>query len=195
MKYINTLLFLFYISIAINVLEAQVKREREFRILQSQFPENALQYIKDTLKNARRIRFYKEIDSNKISYEAKFKKDKLKYSIEFDQDGVLEDVEILIKKVDIPRNSFVKIENYLKDTFVKYRMLRMQRQYPVGEEGVEKTIENAFQNSMLPTIKYELIVGGKKNRKYNKYELLFDANGNFEHIRISLPPNYDHVLY
>ena len=74
---------------------AQNKYEREHRILKSQFPEKALGLITDKLVGAKRVRFYKEIDSAKISYEAKFKKDKLRYSVEFDTEGTLEDIEVL----------------------------------------------------------------------------------------------------
>ena len=191
----------FLISLGLSLLfsctmGAQAKQERQFRILKCQFPENALQYIEKTLKDERPIRFYKEIDSALSNFEAKFKKDRLHYSVAFSEQGVLEAVEINIKRVDIPEDSFVTIENYLRSKFVKHRILRMQQHYPVGQQGAEKTIQDAFQNLMLPTIKYELIVGGKKEQDaYKKYDIVFDADGQFESIRESLPPNYDHVLY
>lgn len=177
------------------VSSAQNKYEREFRIKKSQFPEKALNHIEEKLEDARRIRFYKEIDSVKVSFEAKFKKDRLKYSVEFDENGALEDIEILIKSVDIPNDAFAKINKYLQNEFVKYKIQKMQQQYPVGVNDTESTIKNAFQNLMLPSIKYELIVSGKRNKGYAQYEVLFDAAGSFEKIRKSLPSNYDHVLY
>ncbi len=174
---------------------AQNKYEREHRIRKNQFPENALAHVAEQMVDAKKIRFYRETDSAKVSYEVKFKKDRLRYSVEFDKDGTLEDIEILIKVVDIPDESFSNITNYLQSTFSKYRFRRMQQQYPVGTENPEKTIKNAFQNLMLPTIKYEFIVSGKKDKEYMQYEIVFDADGNFENMRKSLPPNYDHVLY
>lgn len=177
-------------------LLAQNKYEREYRIRKSQFPEKALNYISEKLQDAKRIRFYKETDSSKTSYEAKFKKDRLWYSVEFSEKGALEDIEVLIKPVDIPNDSFSRIEAYLSDYFVKYRIRRLQQQYPItNEESPETTIKNAFQNLMLPSINYELIVSGKKESIFEQFEILFDANGNFISIRKSLPPNYDHVLY
>jgi len=177
-------------------VSAQNKYEREHRIRKVQFPLKAMEYIEEKLQDAKRIRFYKEIDSAKISYEAKFKKDRLWYSVEFDKNGSLEDIEILIKIVDIPEDTFSKISDYLSSNFTKYRIRRMQQQYPVTKnEAVESTIKNAFQNLMLPSIKYELIVSGKKVNTYEQFEILFDAEGNFEKSRKSLPPNYDHVLY
>ena len=174
----------------------QYKYEREFRIKKSQFPAKAHALIEDQLAEARRIRYYKETDSTKISYEAKFKVDRLHYSVEFNQEGELEDVEILIKKVDIPNDSFKNMTDYLDNNFNKYRIRRIQQQYPVSAfESVEQTIKNAFQNLLLPTIRYELMVAGKKNNGFEDFEILFDADGSFLKMRKSLPVNYDHILY
>lgn len=194
MKKFNLVVILFFLYCGI--LIAQNKYEREYRIRKSQFPEKALNYISEKLVDARRIRFYKETDSTKISYEAKFKKDRLWYSVEFNDNGALEDIEILIKPVDIPNESFLKIKAHLNDYFTKHRIRRLQQQYPItNEQSAEETIKNAFQNLMLPSINYELIVSGKKEKTFEQFEILFDAQGNFKSIRKSLPPNYDHVLY
>lgn len=174
---------------------AQNKYEREYRIKKSQFPEKALVLIEKKLKDARRIRFYKEIDSIKTSYEVKFKKDRLKYSVEFNEEGILEDVEIGIKSVDIPNDVFSRITQYLNSNFRKHRIRKLQQQYPKGDENAKTTVKDAFQNLMLPYIKYEIIVAGKKSKSYARYEVLFSAEGQFEKIRKSLPSNYDHVLY
>jgi len=189
----KTILVLFLITGC--TLFAQNKYEREFRIKKSQFPENALSYISEKLEAAKRIRFYKETDSSKVSYEAKFKKDRLRYSVEFDENGTLEDVEIEIKPLDIPDEVFAKINSDLEKRFIKHRIRKIQQQYPLENNDVATTLKNAFQNLMLPSIKYELIVAGKKNKGYEQFEILFDAKGHTEKIRKSLPPNYDHVLY
>ncbi len=191
-KYSSLLLLVFMINAGM----AQDKYEREFRIRKSQFPEKAFTFLNAYLKDAKRIRFYKELDSAKTSYEAKFKKDRLFYSIEFDEQGVLEDVEILISEVDIPNSSFQVIEDYLKSNFKKFRIRKIQQQYPLSAfETVENTLKIAFQNLIDPNINYELIVAGKKDRDFKDYEILFDSEGNFIRLRKSLPANYDHVLY
>ncbi|MCE2613335.1 hypothetical protein LVD13_10155 [Flavobacteriaceae bacterium D16] len=186
------LLLLFFVTTG----WAQNKYEREFRIKKSQFPENAYAYLTNELENANRIRYYKEIDSNKVSFEVKFKKDRLFYSIEFDSTGELEDVEILIKEVDIPKSSLEAINAYLKENFTKYRIRKIQQQYSrVAFGSITNTLKKAFQNLIDPKINYELIVGGKTDGNYQDYEILFDAEGNFISLRKSLPANYDHVLY
>ncbi len=174
---------------------AQHKYEREYRIRKSQFPANALELIEEKITDAKRIKFYKETDSTKVSYEAKLKKGRLWYSIEFSEDGVLEDIEILIKTTDIPDATLSKIEAYLNNNFNKYRIKRLQQQYPARTDALEKTLRNAFQNLILPTNNYEIMVAGKREDGYMDYEILFDADGNFKNQRKSLPPNYDHVLY
>lgn len=177
-------------------LLGQNKYEREYRIRKSQFPEKAHRLIAEQLLQARRIRFYRETDSAETSYEAKFKKDRLHYSVEFDEKGQLEDIEILIKEVDLPSESFSNIRQYLDTSFRKYRIRRIQQQYVVtADEQQETTLKNAFQNLLLPGINYELMVAGKRGKSYMDYEILFDSEGNFIRQRTSLPANYDHVLY
>lgn len=174
---------------------SQIKQEREHRIRKLQFPENARLFLHQKLVNAKKLRFYREVDGDKVSYEAKFKKDRLKYSIEFDADGKLEDIEIEIKPVDIPDDSYRKINEYLENNFSKYRIKKIQQQYIAEEDNLDKTLREAFQNLLLPSIKYELIVNGKNNKRYEQFEILFNAEGRFEVIKKSLPANYDHVLY
>jgi hypothetical protein len=174
---------------------SQYKYEREYRILKSQFPAEAISAIENNISDYKRIKFYKETDSVKISYEAKLKKDKLWYSIEFDKEGGLEDIEILIKANDIPNETYTNIETYLNNNFRKYRVKKIQQQYPSNNNPLEEVFKNAFQNLILPSNHYEIEVVGQKGKGYLDYEILFDAEGNFKQIRTSLPPNYDHILY
>ncbi|WP_149274539.1 hypothetical protein [Pareuzebyella sediminis] len=174
---------------------AQNHYEREYRIKKSQFPEKALTHLDDRLENARRIRYYREIDGTNSRYEIHFKKDRLKYSVAFDNKNNLEGVEIEIRSVDIPNDSFSKIIEYLSLSFRKYRIRKIQQYYSADKNDIETTLKNAFQNLLLPSLLYKLIISGKKTKNYGQYDILFDAQGGFVKIRKSLPPNYDHVLY
>lgn len=175
-------------------VQGQIKYEREHRIRKDQFPKAALNLIETKTKGAKRLKFYQEIDSIRVSYEAKFKKDKLWYSVEFSDLGVLEDIEITIEPVDVANETFKAINNFLKAQFISYKINKIQQQY-VFKDDEDKIFKDAFQNLMLPYVNYEIICSGKKEEGYEDFEILFDSDGNFKSIRKSLPPNYDHVLY
>lgn len=177
------------------IVSAQNKYEQELRIEKSAFPAKALELVSPYLEDVKRVRFYHEVDSIKKSYEVKFKKDRLRYSIEFDQEGYLEDVEFLIKEVDIPEESWTQIENYLKNNFQKFRIKKIQQQYPVGKNTPETTLKQAFQNLILEYINYELIFTSKGKKGYRTYEALFSSAGKLLKLRESLPVSYDHILY
>lgn len=68
---------------------AQKTYEREFRIRKSQFPSAAHTLIENNIEGVKRLKFYQETDSNKVSFKAKLKKDKLWYNLDFDKEGVL----------------------------------------------------------------------------------------------------------
>jgi hypothetical protein len=175
---------------------AQNKYEREFRIKKDQFPASAIDLLDTHIKDRKRLKFYKETDGTKGSYEAKFKKDRLWYSMEFDIDGTLEDIEITIEPLDIPSEVLANITMYFNKAFSKHRVKKTQQQYLASaEEKSRKTLRNAFQNLLIPSLNYEIIVSGKEDKSYLDYEVLFDAQGNFINRKKQLPPNYDHVLY
>ncbi|WP_297762503.1 hypothetical protein [uncultured Muriicola sp.] len=194
MKY-KQILFILICSCCIQGV-AQAKYEREHRIKKSQFPEEAHALLANEITKVKRLRFYKETDSAKTRFEAKFKKDRLHYSMEFDSDGILEDVEILIKEIDIPNDTFTSIESYLNQSYSKYHIRKIQQLYPVkNREEVKKTLKEAFQNLLLPSVNYKLLVSCKTEDGKMDFEFLFDSAGTFKKKRALLPPNYDHVLY
>ena len=174
----------------------QIKYEREYRIKKSQFPDKGHALIDEQLADVRSIRYYRERDSAKVSYNAKFKADRLRYRMGFNQEGELEGVEIRIKEVDVPNASFDNIRKHLDENFNKYRVRRIWQQYPVSaHNSVEETIKVAFQNLLLPTLRYELMIAGRMDKGFEDFEILYDADGNFLMMRKSLPVNHDHILY
>ncbi|SNR56258.1 hypothetical protein SAMN04488009_2438 [Maribacter sedimenticola] len=188
------LIFVLFITCC-SVLSAQEIFEREFRIIKSQFPARSLSLIHQHVQEIKRLKFYQEIDSSIPVYLAKFKKDKLWYGVQFQENGDLELIQIKIKRMDIPNDSYSQIDSYLDNMFSKYKIKSIQQQYHSNNEALDVTFKNAFQNLLLPTVHYKFIVAGKKNKRHDQYELLFDADGNLRQERIALPQNYDHVLY
>ena len=189
--------FIWILAIGISGIgTAQVKLEREFRIRKDQFPESALAAMEPYLVGARQLRFYREIDSGRTSVEMKFKLRRLRYSIEFTPAGTLEDVEITIGRVDIPGASLGAILDHLNGKFGNYRIRKIQQQYPrTGFESDSEALRAAFQNLILPVIRYELVIRTRGKTGIEQYEVLYGSDGAFLNFRIALPPNYDHVLY
>ncbi len=196
MRRYRRLLVLILVLFQFLIVNSQVKVERERRIKKNQFPETAHDFIKEKLQDAKKIRFYKETDTTKISYKARFKKDKLYYGLGFNESGKLENIVILINKIDIPEDSWALITKLLNEKFNKFKIRKMQQQYHItSHESVETTLNNAFQNLLIPSLNYELMVRGKIQDDRADFEILFGAQGDFIKMRESLPVNYDHVLY
>ncbi len=189
---LKSLLLLLVIS---SLCHAQEGYEREHRIRKSQFPI-LKQDLTLTGSGIKQQRFYKEMDNSQITYTMKFKQDRLRYFMDFNPEGILQTMGFKVKQVDFPSDTYSNIEAYLAANFYKVRIRRMYQEYPVANaEEIETTINNAFQNMLLPDNMYRLIFSAKKDKKRTEYEAYFDAEGNFMKIRQSLPANYDHILY
>jgi hypothetical protein len=159
-------------------------------------PIASLKLLEDSIENAKRLRYYKEKDTSENRYSTKFKKDRLWYFMNFDNVGSLINIEIIIRPLDIPSDAYATIENYLNASFTTYKVKEIRQQYQTTEtESLEKTLRNAFQNLLLPDLRYNFIITGKKTKQKIDYEVLFDAEGKFKAISQRLPPNYDRVLY
>ncbi|MGB7392852.1 MAG: hypothetical protein WA913_00525 [Pricia sp.] len=175
---------------------AQVKNEREYRIERNQFPEKSIRSLSGYLDAAKRIRYFKEYDGEKTSFEVKFKLNRKKHSVEFDSIGNLEDVETYIDKEDIPRPAVRDIEKYLESEFTRYRIVKIQRQYPKSHYKEDADLlENAFQNTIDTNVNYEIVVAGRKKDGFEDYEMTFDSIGGFLNSRKFISIGYDHILY
>ena len=193
MRYSTPILLLFFVGL---FAQAQVKNERAFRIRKEQFPAEALKSVTPYLNDVRKLRFYKEIDSNRYRHRISFKKDRLFYHIDFDQQGKLGTIGVLISPVDIPNQSWQTITDHLQGAFEKYKVRSISQQYPREAFPSDSvTFRNAFQNLILPELRYGLLVRGKSEEGKRDFEILYDHLGELLRMRESLPPNYDHVLY
>lgn len=176
--------------------KAQNKLEREHRIKKSQFPEMAKLFMETKIGSVKKLRYYQEIDSNKITFTSKFKKDRLYYAIQFSENSEFQKAAFTVKEIDIPMESWQRITSYMDRYFTKYRIKKIHQQYTVIENQSEvATLKNAFQNLILPEISYEVLAKGKLEGECKVYKILFDSEGNMVLIKKALPPNYDHILY
>lgn len=175
---------------------AQAKQERAFRIRKSQFPSAALEQASPYLDGVKRVRFYQEIDSSQTYFEIKFKKDRLHYGVRYNPQGELQAVEVRISPVDVPGAAWEAIGEHLYATFGNYRIASIGQQYPrVAFASDSETFRKAFQNLLLPEIRYELTLYASKGSGKKTWEAVYDPAGLLLSLREALPPNYDHILY
>lgn len=175
---------------------AQVKNEREYRIKIGDFPEKAIQELKGYMKNARRIRYFQEVNHKNVSFEIKLNLEGFKHSIEFDSLGNLEDVETVIKKHEMPSAPLKGVEQSFDSEFTRYRIVKIQRQYPKEAfNSNEEVFNKAFQNHESPEVNYEIVVAGRKKEGFKDYEMTFNSNGELLNIREFISLAYDHILY
>ncbi|WP_430411506.1 hypothetical protein [Kordia sp.] len=172
------------------------KYEKEERIKKVDFPKNALELLKNTLpKNVKKVKYYKERDSLKLSYETKLKYNGKKYSIEFSKKGVLEDVEITIKAKNIKPRTLEMIKKHMYNAYASFRFKKIQRQYQNNISQAKKVIKNAFSGDLKGTFSYEIIAEVKKDKKRYFIEITFTKDGDFKQVRTVIKGSYDHILY
>lgn len=187
MKYRLPLFFLF-LTIG-SLAYSQIKPEREHRIKKSQFPMVGTEMVP---KEAKNIKYYREVDTSKTTYILQFRLKKMKYHIDLDKAGQIQRLGFRVKEVDIPQDTYALINNFLEGSFQKAKIRRILQYYPGDSDNA---LKNTYQNLILPNNTYQLIFKGKQNKKNKEYIALFDADGNILVINEALPSNYDRVLY
>lgn len=175
---------------------AQTKNEKEEKIEQQQFPKTATPSLNIIKQFEKKIKLYKETDSNKVSYEAKFKYKKQKYSIEFSKEGTLEDIEITVKNKKIDRRILNKINRFLEKNYSKHKLKKTQKQFVFKhkqsqEEFIKATLNGDFKQN--PNL--EIIAEIKTGNNYLLKEFLFNSEGIHISTKTVSTTSYGHVLY
>lgn len=175
---------------------SQTKQEREFRIEKTELPEAVISFIDDLPNNSKRLRFYKEVDGNKQSFEVKFRIKKTYYSAEFDTNGKIENIEVLTKVRQIDDAILDTIESYFQNNFKKAKFLKVQKQFLPIENASPNDLLNSILNGELDTkAHFEIIAEITENSTRNLREFNFDQNGDLISSRVVAPSSYGHVLY
>ena len=169
---------------------SQTKLEREHRIKKAQFP--SLESDIMILGNIRNLKYYKEVDSSNTTYTLKFRKGRMHYHIDYNEKGTLQNTGFTVKEVDIPMETYARISAVLNANFDKVKIKYIQQRYNGSSKNV---LKNTFQNLILPSNTYKIMLRGKKVDKREDYIAIFDAEGNLIKTTRALPANYDRVLY
>lgn len=189
----HRLFFLFLFLSFLNLGYSQTKFEKEFRIKKADVPEQALAFV-EAFNFNRKVKWYKEIGINRTSIEAKTKYKRKKYSIEFSPDGVLEDIEIKIKWREIPKETRHTISKYFKSAFKKYRIKKIQVQY-LDKDNFLLAQSPQAKATDKPNFNYEIVIAGKVDNTYKKYEYLLTGTGDFLQKAEIVWKNTDNIEY
>lgn len=192
MRYSVVLLFLCYGMCSFS----QSKSEREERISAEDFPEIALSYFNIISQDVNYLKFYKETDGNKKSFEVKFKFKRAHYSVEFDTLGHLEDIEVVIKKRHIPEEIKKVIWKYFKNNFKKSTLVKVQKQYVnTTKKGDKQFIQHILQRPYNKHTHFEIIAEIKNRETHELREFTFDRYGKYQKSRKVTTSSYEHALY
>jgi len=167
----TSILFVFLLSASGH---AQEKQERELRIDASGVPQPALDFIAQ-VPGKKSFRWYKEKDGDVVSFEAKGRWKRHKVSIEFNDAGLVEDIEVTQKMRSIPQTARDRITAVLKEDGSRYKIKKMQHQF-VGKPLVLLAILHE-DTTQQQAPNYELVVQIKVDNTYQIYEYQFDNSG------------------
>lgn len=177
----------------------EVKNEVEESVRQEMMPEKALELLSDLLKDARKARFYRETDGERISYECKMVWKGDVYSIEFYENGSLMDIEKRVSYHSVSQEVRDNIEKYLAQQYKRFRIRKVQKQFSAEEgddEEDEEVIEEFIEQDKDDlTIRYELVADVRGQSGVGSYEMLFDEKGNFLDKRKIVRRSLDNILY
>ena len=150
------------------------KIEREFGISQAEFPADAVEVLAHYEVDFKKVRWYKEIQNEKLSYEAKVKQSRNRYSIEFDSIGNLEDIEKLVSFKKLPAETHRILSDALEKELGKYKIIKTQIQYLNPDNEIKKLADLSPKNSQ---IRYEIELYSKKDSSKKLMEYLISGKG------------------
>jgi len=189
---ILSLVFSFYSCLVIS----QTKNEKEERIKLSELPSSVKKIVATLPNRIKRLKFYKEADGSKNSFEIKLKYQKSRYSIEFSETGELEDIEVITKLKAINKNIRIKIKRYFENSFSKHKFIKIQKQYlPTSDTEASVFVEGILSKKIISPSNFEIITEITTPDKRELREFTFNHIGVFQSFRVVNPSTYDYVLY
>ena len=175
---------------------SQTKKEKEERINLSEFPSKAQNVLSKLPKDCKRLKFFKETDGDKQSFEAKFKYKGRRYSLEFSSDGIIEDLEVRVKMNVIEDSTQDRIKEHFKSSYLKYKFIKIQKQFVFNQNLDPGTfVAQILNQESTELMNYEIIAEVKTEEGRELREFTFDNKGSFINFRVVEPSSYEHVLY
>jgi hypothetical protein len=191
MKHLTTLILL--VLTTQYALIAQEKLEIEKRINPNLVPTEASAWIKSAYDNPRKLKWYQETSLEGTSFEAKLKWQGRKHSIEFDSLGILEDIEVVLRKRELPEKTLLNINSYLQKQFDKSKIKKIQEQWRGPGNEMKRAVQHGETSDL--EIRYELVYWGKNSQENSLWQGLFTNDGVLlDERKIILRPS-DNLIY
>ena len=171
-----------FILILVSFQIAAQKKEHEQRVDKDSVPEKALKFVEQIKIDMKHPRWYKENTSGKRSYEIKFVYDHQLHSVEFNEVGLIEDIEVMIKKRKLKPEVLRTINNSLDEIYDKYKIVKIQKQFSSEkEDDLIKILNQGISEDVV--VKYEIEFEAKQNGSWKMYEGTFTKDGRLESKR------------
>lgn len=174
---LTCLFFLAHISVS-----GQIKIEKEERIKPQEVPKKAPDWISQNFSDIKRIKWFKQIEDNYQSYEAKFKSNGLRFSVEFENTAVLKNVEIETEFDKILSPAKEMLTKKLEEKFIKFKFKKIQFEYLPANLAFQNFSEKIKTPLPVPDF-YEIELVGKTPEETKLYEARFDALGKLVQMR------------
>ena len=171
-----SLRLLFIIILGVGHSQAQIKVEFEKRVNVHDIPQSMVSQLNESFDENVKVKWYYQEDGEKKVYEAKFNYNKKQKSVEFDLEGNITNIEILISKNEIQPEVLQTIETQISKAFNKYKILKIQKEYKGTSEQLFDIIHSSRFSQNLE-IYYEIEVNAKQKKRRSLYEMIFNKNG------------------
>lgn len=172
---------------------AQQKNEVEERIKKKDVHKGAIRWLNDAYEGKKKTKWYLQTENDNQMFEAKLKYKNKLHSIEFDLNGNVKDIEILVEEDELKPQIRQALTNYFEENYSKYSISKIQIQYTGDADDLEDVIdENEFEDI---TVNYEIEYYGKTDDEYELWEGLFDADGNLIRKRVVVIKATDNLDY
>ena len=189
------MMLIFFFLLSNSIAFTQVKMERESRAQKSDVPLKALAFI-DSISTDISPKWFWEGIMFPTSYEAKFKFNKIRYSVEFDTLGNLEDLEMLTDYESLPQVVINEVDGSLLEVYQKSKITRTQIQWSGNELDIIKAVNNNFSfASTQLTVRYEIELKLKQEGRWRLEEWTVDSKGKIISQKKIITPRTDHLEY
>ncbi|WP_209329859.1 hypothetical protein [Lunatimonas salinarum] len=166
-----------FLLIALTSVTFGQKREIERAVPLSEVPERAKIWLSKTYQGQRKVKWYFQTDGEKQVYEAKLKWNGSWHSVEFQPNGNIQNIEILIRTRDLEEDVRKRLFAYLNSEYSGFKIDRMQIHYTGSDKALGNLISEGKVGPEL-NLEYEIEYIGRVNGVSSLWEGQFDSVGN-----------------